>query len=299
MKNRIISWPGTKFRQIDDILNIIKTDNYNIICEPYLGGAAFSLQQDPNKKFLWAEKNKDLYNWWYHLLFDRKELLQKMNYYRDLCKDAGDDKDTFIKMRAHYNILKKSIDSPSKNIYVIDACALLWVLVYQSTNNLARFNKKGEYNQTWGKGRKVPDVFSVFNNDVEQYLDVLSKNTSLYQNDDDLFDQILYGWNNKKEILVYLDPPYLLRTEVYDKTWDIKEEKKMFDYIDKLEDQGIAWFMTNYLSVGSGSDEKTHPFIETIKKWDTYPLKRKKDARPSSAGNKANEFIIFGSHYSV
>jgi len=291
IKNRILSWPGTKFRQIDDILNIIKTDNYNTICEPYLGGAAFSLQQDSNKKFFWAEKNKDLYNWWRNLLYKTEDLIERMQYFKDLYKDASQDKEVFLQMREDYNFRK--ISNPQKT----ETSALLWVLIYQSTNNLARFNKKGGYNQTWGKGRKVPDISSYFNNEVIQYFKNISYNTCLYNKAEDVLNDVLKLDN--KDVLVYLDPPYLLRTEVYDKTWNIDEEKKMFEYIDKLENQGIAWFMTNYLSIESKTGKKEHPFLDTIYKWSIFPLDRKKDARPTTSGNKANEFIIVGSHYAV
>ena len=292
IKNRVLSWPGTKFRQINDILDIIKTDDYSIICEPYLGGGAFSLQQDANKQFYWAEKNQDLYNWWGNLLFKTEDLVEKMKDFKKLYSDASHDQNIFIQMREHYNEIK--FLKPSS----VETSASLWVLIYQSTNNLARFNKKGDYNQTWGRGRKIPDISSCFNDETIQYFKDLSRNINLYKNADDLLGHIL-NIENKEKIIVYLDPPYILRTEVYDKTWDLEEEKKMFDYIYKLENQGIPWFMTNYLSVESNSEIKEHPFMDIINKFSIYPLERKKDARPTSSGNKANEFIIVGSHYAV
>lgn len=290
--NRFLSWPGAKFRQMDEILKYIDINKNNIICEPYLGTGAFSLNFLSNScHFIWAEKNVYLYNWWKHLLNTPDIFVQRMAYFREYYNKAKEDRNIYNNMRDHFN--KISISDPEN----IDSSALLWVLVYQSTNNLARFNKKGEYNQTWGKGRKIPDPNIVFNNKILQYLRNLKDRTFLYNSAEKAMEKII----NSINIVVYLDPPYFLRTEVYDKDWSLESEKILFNNLDILDANNIPWFMTNYLSIQKDNQIIHHPFMDLINQrdWSLIPLNRKLDARPTSSGNKAYEYIIVGNNKNI
>ena len=290
IKNRWFSWPGAKYRQMEQILEHIDISSCNTICEPFLGTAAFSLQfAHENKQFIWAEKNKNLYYWWRNLINDPHSLIKTMSSYKDKYKEAGQDKAIFNTMRAEYNRLFAT--QPDS----IDASALLWVLVYQSINNLARFNKKGEYNQSWGQNRKVPDPHEIFNKDSLQDLMHLKDNVFLYQEAGDAISEV--GMAN--DPVVYFDPPYILRTEVYDKDWDVKKERRMFNWISILEENNIPWFMTNYLVIQKENGNTEHPFMEEIKNWTLIPLDRKLDSRPTGSSEKAEEYVIVGTNKTI
>jgi len=300
MKNRWLSWPGAKFRQMDEIFKYISLDNTEInhICEPYSGAAAFSLQFfDKDFYFSWAEKNEPLNRWWSFLLYEPETFIERMDYFRKKYINSSENRDVYNEMRDSYNSMIKSMPEH------MDTSALLWVLIYHSTNNLARFNKKGEYNQTWGKGRKVPDPYVVFNEQVIN--DIYNSNAyvEMFNDDVDLFehflnaDKISYKYNMfLYSTIFYLDPPYILRTEVYDKDWSLESEKTMFKYIHELDDLNTPWFMTNYLAVEKNGEKTEHPFIDDIKKsgWTIIQINRKIDARPTTSGDIAGEYIIVG-----
>ena len=295
IKNRFISWPGAKFRQLEHIFNSIQIDA-DTICEPFFGTGAFSLQLVDKTDKLFISEQDRLYWWWRHLLENTDTMIYNMSYFREKYAAAKTDRETFTEMRSSYNLFYKT------NPMSLTTSALLWVLVYQSTNNLARFNKQGGYNQTWGKNRNVPDPKAVFNDEAKEAL----RKTALSLVNDD-WAEIMDIWTDFKICLhkfesyiytheckpfIFLDPPYIIKTEVYKKNdWTIEQERMLFDAMHQYDRHSTPWIMTNYIQ----TDVQKHPFYQEIyDNWQVIPLPRKLDARPTGTGNYVEEVIICG-----
>jgi len=301
IKNRFISWPGAKFRQLEHIFNSVQIDA-DTICEPFFGTGAFSLQLVDKTDKLFISEQYHLYLWWRYLLKDTDEMISRMSYFREKYADAKTDREVFNKMRSLYNFLSE------EDGFYIDTPALLWVLVYQSTNNLARFNKKGGYNQTWGKNRNVPDPNVVFNNEAKATLCKMRSSLASREYDFHNKDLILmdifsdfkiclhkfesYIYTHECKPFIFLDPPYIIKTEVYKKNdWTIEQERMLFDAMHQYDRHSTPWIMTNYIQ----TDVQKHPFYQEIyDNWQVIPLPRKLDARPTGTGNYVEEVIICG-----
>ena len=287
--NRLISWPGCKYRQLADILSYVPDRNWQAICEPVLGAGAFSFSfAGMGAELYWAESNEPLANWWDWLLREPDYFVQAMSEVRHKYEQAKVDRDVFNALRDGFNELNRTVPRDA------ETGAMFWVLVYSSMNNLARFNLSGQYNQSWGKGRNVPDPHSVFTSDVIADLDwARYKNRGCCDDDfrtalDRFIIQARYASGNA---IAYLDPPYILELDSYPSgTWTERDEYDLINWMYRLDEAAIPWLATNYLSKG----DKVHPYADRLQDWRTYPLNRKLDARPTAQSLPAEEVVIIG-----
>lgn len=284
--NRLLSWPGAKYRQIDMLFSLLPR-HPRLVVEPFFGTGAFTWACDIHRlsAIFAGDKSPHLRNWWLNLFANPESFVFQMAEVREKYIMAGQDRAVFDALRDGYNEKYRNGEE-----HTPEAAAMLWVLVYQSTNNLARFNSSGYYNQTWGKGRKVPDPLEVFG--PEQLAAIRALDGALVYGFQEDFRETLdsfFNCGDRDGAIVYLDPPYIVRTETYQRgCWTIDDERDLLRGLRILDDLNADWLMTTYL----GKDGVRHPFEEELRQWRVYPLKRKMDARPTGAGTSAEEVIV-------
>lgn len=126
---------------------------------------------------------------------------------------------------------------------------ILYVLMCHSFNHQFRFNSKHEYNSSFGKNRSYfsdrqrQDLLTLkqrFEN--KEPVTVLSKNAFDFDFSD--FDE---------NDLIYFDPPYFNSVGNYNdgrrgfEGWTAEHERKLYDLLDKLDEQGTRWALSNNL----------------------------------------------------
>ena len=126
----------------------------------------------------------------------------------------------------------------------------LYVLIVYSFNNQIRFNRKGEFNLPAGKrdfNRKMREKLSAF-------IDRLKSGDYTFESNDfrEISDE---DWNDKT--FVYVDPPYLITCATYNEQdgWNEELEKELLNYLDKLNDRGIRFALSNVLQ-SKGKENK-------------------------------------------
>ena len=126
----------------------------------------------------------------------------------------------------------------------------LYVLIVYSFNNQIRFNRRGEFNLPAGKrdfNRKMREKLSAF-------IDRLKSGDYNFESNDfrEISDQ---DWNDKT--FVYVDPPYLITCATYNEQdgWNEELEKELLNYLDKLNDRGIRFALSNVLQ-SKGKENK-------------------------------------------
>lgn len=125
----------------------------------------------------------------------------------------------------------------------------LYTLMCHSFNHQFRFNSKHEYNSSFGKNR------SYFSDRQRQDLLTLKQRfedktpvTVLFKNALD-FDFSDFDKND----LIYFDPPYFNSVGNYNdgkrgfEGWTTEHERKLYDLLDKLNEQGTRWALSNNL----------------------------------------------------
>lgn len=196
-----IKWIGSKRTQANEICKYIKKD-YNIYYEPFCGGASMLFYiinniPDKFKGFVCSDINNDLINVFNLIKTDVNFLIfEYKNMWNELNKDEEikRKKEYFRQIREEYNKNKR----PEHFLFIMRT----------TTNGMPRYNKKGEFNNTYHVNRNGIDP--------------------------DNFKKILFNWNyflNKYNVqfvcecyqninpnssdFCYFDPPYFNTKEMY------------------------------------------------------------------------------------
>ena len=143
------------------------------------------------------------------------------------------NKSGFAKLRDDFNKMNRRDDK-----YYL----YLFVLITFAFNNQIRFNSVGHYNLPVGKR----DYNSNIRKNLESFMNALSSQDSVFISKD--FRKI-----NIEEIregsLIYCDPPYLITTASYNEMggWTEKEEYDLLSFLDKLNECGLRFALSNVL----------------------------------------------------
>lgn len=285
---RTISWPGSKYRVIDELIKFCPNRVFDVMCEPFWGTGALtlSLHRLIRKRVIIAEANAPLRNWWQWLFRDPHRLLKAMIVVRDEFDDAKTNRERFNTMRDGWNKLNR--EQPESVL----TAGWLWCLIYASTNNLARFNRRGEYNQTWGRGRVIPDPKTIITEEVITTCNSLADKVTLFDDFSLALDHFIENVDNGATGLCYIDPPYILEAGMYDaNTWNEPQLSRLMSYIKEIEERRVWWLYTDYLRKG----DESHPFLHALSRFRMIPISSTRDARPTGSGISKEEFIILGS----
>ena len=145
---------------------------------------------------------------------------------------SGENEDGYYRCRADYNQIP--YEERMTRYWYWGLC-----LVYHSFNrSTVQFNLSGEYNAPFGYNKAnlalAERKFFAFAN-------------KLY-NGDFIFSGVDYkAIELDDSCFVYLDPPYLITTATYNKTWGEEQEFAMYSFLEDLTEKGIKWGMSNVL----------------------------------------------------
>lgn len=162
---------------------------------------------------------------------DVEELLNEIDKYIKKYDLSKENKEGYIKLRQDYNNGDKT---PTK----------FYTLLCYAFNNQIRFNKNNEYNMPFGKDK------SSFNPALRQKFTIFVK--ALHNQDccfrNLSFDKFDFNDFNESDFL-YCDPPYFNSVASYNEQngWTKENENELLNLLDKLNDKGIRWALSNNL----------------------------------------------------
>ena len=163
------------------------------------------------------------------------------------------NKEGYLRLRSDYNAIPQS-RRPS--------CAL-YALIAHCFNNQACFNRKGEFNRSFGKREFNPTLRKRFIAFVEklQTLEVEFYSKDFREFKVDAFD---------KRDFVYCDPPYLLSSAPYNRNkgrWRERDEKDLYTFLDEIGGK-VRWAMSNLLK----TKNKRHLLLESWARKNGYKI---------------------------
>ena len=189
----VIKWSGSKRSQSEEIIKRFSSQ-IKIYYEPFVGGGSVLrqlLESDIKvEKYIASDLNKDLINLWNEIknnptnVFESyKKMWEEMN----INEDREFKKQYFYKIRNRYNISR----SPTDFMFVMRT----------TTNGMPRYNKKGDFNNSFHITRDGIKPKN-FENIIYEWSDILNLNnvTFIHQS----YESVI----SNKQDLIYLDPPY-------------------------------------------------------------------------------------------
>jgi DNA adenine methylase Dam len=230
--NTPFNYTGSKFKLLDQIIPKFDKSKNNFIDLFAGGGSVYTNIVEDYNKILVNDIISDLIN-------IHKELMLGNNIIDDVKKIVPnkDDKDTFLELRKSYNENKSAVK--------------LWALMLSSTNNMMRFNKKFQYNQTFGK-RSYSDA-------TQKKVDIFTQHIRQYKNKIIFSSVEFYKIKPNSNTFVYIDPPYgsiikdkkpsnkQISEAGYNSYWSKEHEIRLYEYINMLNDNGNTFMVSGVL----------------------------------------------------
>ena len=234
-----MNYTGGKYKLLPQILPFIpKCNNF---VDLFCGGLDMVINVSAERKYANdITQIIDLYKY----LQKEDNVLEKINEVINKYKLSKENDEGFYLLRAEYNKSREPL--------------LLLLLCFYSFNNCIRFNSKGEFNKSFGKGR------SGFNPALQSRLgDFLAAIKEIEFTKKD-FREYDLSWLSKDDF-VYVDPPYLITNADYNAGWGEEEEKDLYKLLDNLSAREIKWGMSNVLENNSKSNDLLKNWAKNIK----------------------------------
>ena len=160
------------------------------------------------------------------------------------------NKEQYLKLRNDYNKNQNDI-------------LKLYLLLIYGFNHMTRFNSKGEFNLPVGNVDFNSNVY----NSLNYYFDYIQNIDIRYYNLD--YKDFINSLNIGKNDYILLDPPYLISQSEYNKLWDERHEKELCDFLDKINEKGIRFGITNLIY---HKGKKNSIFEKWSKKYFVYEI---------------------------
>jgi DNA adenine methylase Dam len=161
---------------------------------------------------------------------------------------------------------------------------LFFSLVSSCTNNLMRFNKKFDFNQTFGK-RAINDNTI---QKVRDYSEVLKSKDIQFTNL--TFTELFKLRQPTVDDFVYMDPPYIGTEAGYNAFWSKDLEASLYNTLDELNNRGVR-FAFSGVSIHKGVK---NPHLDKLSKYKIIELEYdyEKVARKKNAGESQEILVI-------
>ncbi len=262
--NKLIKSPlvyqGSKYNLLNEILPLFPK-NIKTFVDLFGGSGVVSLNVKADK-VIYNEYNFRIKNIINTILHDNsyvQEQIQHLTNIHNLEKTKRDyPQDLQEQHKQRYLDFRKFVNE-SQEVDVRLKTVYHYLLHLFSFNSLIRFNKKAEFNASYGfhSGRNIRVALELLENIKGKHIGTQGFS----------FDEWLEKDPNNisKGDFIYCDPPYLNTTAVYNEKrlteWEEKDEIKLLKVLDSLNEKGIKWGMSNTISGKEGQHN------EILKEW--------------------------------
>lgn len=238
MINSPFNYTGSKFKLLDQLIpNFDYSKPYfiDLFCG---GGSVYTNILDKYQKVIVNDIINDLVNI-HESILESDDIIDKTKI---LCLGIKEDQDKFLKLREDYN------NNPTSD--------RLWSLMLSCNSNLIRFNKKGKFNQTWGKrswNDSTQKKLDIFKNHIRKYKDNIRFTSKSFKDVEVKSDKVM----------IYIDPPYgfiidekgeignkQISEAGYNNFYYKQDDINLYEYCKMINDLGSSFMISGVLEHG-------------------------------------------------
>lgn len=241
---------GDKYRLLDQIVPLFPEETQRLI-EPFVGGGSVFLNthhsevlaNDYDKNVINIHKLLSKYDSKMHLFI--KQITDLADENNLSCSYRGDKIPESLRKKypktyyAHFNREGFNKLKMKFNASKDKDSAILYVLLIYGFNRMLRFNKFGEFNIPVGNVDLNKNVIKA----LHGYAKKINNRSINYSNLD--YEVFIKKIKFKPQDFVYLDPPYLLTSSEYTKSWNEISEQKLYDLVDYLNFKKVKFALSN------------------------------------------------------
>lgn len=249
----VINYTGNKSKLIEPLNDLFKLSNAERLVDVCAGGLSVTLHSNFDN-VLSNDINPVLIEIYKYL--DRVGFINATQSIKAQIVQygLGKEKEKTSAYMKYRDVTNQMIHSQGYDEFVL---LRILVLHYHSFSNIIRFNSDGEFNAPFGQRtynksseRKLHDFF-----DMMREKEVEFSNVS--------FEELAIGDDD----LVYVDPPYLITEAVYNAGWNAESDKKLMEWLDNINEDGVDFVMSNVFHHRGKSNDA---LIEWAKKYNVH-----------------------------
>lgn len=241
---------GDKYKLVPQLKELFP-EKIGTYVEPFYGGGSSQLQVQANKYVLNDIDDNviSLHNLLLSYVGNKTSFFEKLfeiiDFYGLSCSFKEDVIPTELKKefpKTYYSRFNKEAYTRLRDDYNSDKgkdVLKLYLLLIYGFNHMIRFNSNGAFNLPVGNVDFNKNVYDALNN----YF-TLQKNRNIELTCKD-FEEFISGLKLSGRDFVYLDPPYLISMSEYNKLWTDETEYRLYALLDKLNESGIRFGITN------------------------------------------------------
>lgn len=253
------NWVGNKYKHLDKINKIVGGREYERVIEPFMGTGNIILNINTPTKICIGNDNISLLPKLYSYIMDNdfNYNLEELNEIIEPWNRFADKEDYYV-FRNYWN------SKYTNNVYDKNFVYETVLLLKMCSNSMVRFNKKGEFNQGFRGLAKGKTEFFTNNMKFNIITQLNSLATTLNSRN--------YGFmvGDFKEILkettendlVILDPPYILRTDMYDTNFTKEDDDFLIDFLANTKSDFLYF---NYLESNGVINKKINDLFGSPK----------------------------------
>ena len=227
-----IKWVGGKRQLLDVIYKNMPTDGYSTYCEPFLGGGALFLNEQPQKAIV-NDENKELINTYKVIQRNLYELIEALKVHNE--KNSED---------YFYDVREWDRKPGYKKCSDVERAARLIYLNKTCFNGLYRVNSSGFFNTPYGR-YKDPNIV---NKHGLKALNTYFNEADIKFMTGDFEDSVKYI---RSGAFVYFDPPYVPLSPTSNYTgytgggFDEGDQTRLRNLCDRLHSRGVKFLLSN------------------------------------------------------
>lgn len=280
------NWVGNKYKHLDKINEIVDGRDYRYVIEPFMGSGNILLNiNTPATKYIGGDNIPLVPKLYSYMQENRHEYTQKE--FEDILKawHYFSDKEDYYVFRNYWNA-KYTNNVYDKN-FVYETVALLKMC----SNSMVRFNRKGEFNQGF---RGLAKGKSAFFSERMKYIIIKQLNLlsiALNQRNyifktRDFKDTLKLA--SPKDLLI-LDPPYIMRTDMYDTNFTEEDDESLLYFLSNTKSNFIYF---NYVESDKILNEKIDFLIIHSNAYKITEINNKTKAGQGRKGTKEVKEVI-------
>ena len=200
----------------------------------------------------------------------------KRNQYHDIDK-LKQYKESYFALRNHYNNTPDGFDEKIFDFYT---------LMFYSFSQQFRFNIKGEFNMPVGN-----DCFSQKNEEyIKNGCDFFSSNNVHISHFD--FRKLPISKLHQNDF-VYIDPPYLNTTAIYNENngWSSDDELSLYKFCESLNQASIKWGLSNVFENKGKTNDRLVQWCEQ-NNWNVFAFNKFTYMACGKGNSQAKEVFI-------
>lgn len=271
------NWVGNKYNYIDTINDVVKNKKYNKVIDMFMGSGNILLNLDCEaNKFIGNDKQR-LLPLLYQSIKESSGMFDVLELRNIIAKwNNFSNKQDYYDFREYWNI------KYSRNQFDREFIYETALLLKMCSNSMVRFNKQGEFNQGFrGLGNKKEFFGESMIKLIVDGLNELDNN--LCDREYKFINYDVLGIKYNRDDLLILDPPYILRQDMYSQDFSTQHDDYLLDILKKKE---VDFIYFNYIERDGEKHSKLCDILENNPDFKIIELSNKTKSGQGANGSK-------------